>query len=206
MIEPVLPGNTIAFRWTCDLCGYHRADSGVEQTNLIHARHVCPEDPMANGKTVILLCWEELDKVIDKIKDTSAPEQFREVAKYQAQGMAAIMVKWTAPHFRTTADISAEALARWQARQAGEERHTRGTVIATAGPDLRATFALEGRSSSGARPVRTTTPRPAPSKQFTPDEVAAIRAAFGAGADMKMLTTAFKCSEDNIKTVLEAAS
>ena len=157
-----------------------------------------------NQKTVILLCWEELDKVIDTIKDPNVPEQFREVAKYQAQGMAAIMVKWSAPHFRTTADISAEALARWQARQAGEERHTRGTLVSTASADLHATFALERAGARPSRPARTTTPHPTPSKQFTPDEVAAIRAAFGAGADMKMLTTAFKCSEDNIKAVLNA--
>lgn len=222
MIEPLLPGGAVAYRWTCDLCGYHRASSPLEDTCLIQARHICPEDPLSeNMKTVILICWEKLDVVMDELMPLAAQSKLDPLGpghltaegwarldqvKAKARGMAEIMAVWSAPHFRDADAIAHEAAARWQARQAGEERHTRGTVIALAGADARATYALE---RAGARPSgrRTTTASTfVPSKQFAPDEVVAIKNAATMGFPLEDIAKMFKCTEANIKKVLEAAS
>jgi len=178
------------------VCGYHRTDAGIETTSLIQARHIC-EDNM-NGKPVILSCWEELDAIIDRIKDPA--EIDREGAVAEARGMAKIIVRWTAPHYRTTQDISREALRRWQARQAGEEPYTLGTVVAQASADL--AVSLGTRTGTAAPAART--PRPAPSKQFTEEEVTAIKNGHAMGFSLKDLATAFKCQESNISAVIAA--
>lgn len=182
------------YRWTCDTCGYHRTDTGVENTSLIQARHIC-EDNMT-GKPVILSCWEELDILMDRIKDPA--EVDRDGAIAEARGAAKILVKWTAPHYRTTQDISREALRRWTARQQGEDPYTLGTVVAQASADL--AVSLGTRTGTAAPAVRT--PRPAPSKQFTQEEVTAIKNGHSMGFSLKDLATAFKCQESNISAVL----
>lgn len=184
------------YRWTCDVCGYHRTDTGIETTSLIQARHIC-EDNMT-GKPVVLSCWEELDRLLDIIKDPNQPQAYRDNAIAEARGASRILVKWTAPHYRTTEDISREALKRWTARQAGEEPYTLGTVVAQASADLAVSL---GTKQGASRPAAST-PRPAPSRQFAPDEVTAIKNGSSMGWDNKMLATAFKCTEDQIKAVL----
>lgn len=154
--------------------------------------------PSPQGKTVVLLCWEELDALLDIIKDPSRPQHERDGAIAEARGAARVLVKWTAPHYRTTTDISREALRRWTARQEGEDPYTLGTVVNQASADLAVSL---GTRTGTARPAAST-PRPAPSRQFTPEEVTAIKNGSSMGFSLKDLATAFKCAESNISAVL----
>lgn len=194
------------YRWTCDMCGYHRVNTGIETTSLIQARHICEVDmdgfPVEHGKSLIIQSWEKLDRLIDTIKNPDRPEHEREFAKAQALGVAQVMVIFTRPHFNSERDISIEALARWTARQEGEERVTLGTSVARAAADLGVSLGTKAGSPASSARSAAPTSRPAPSRQFAPDEVTAIKNAHSMGFGNSDIAKMFKCTEANISAVL----
>lgn len=198
--------------WTCDTCGDHRTDYGLEATCLIQARHICGGANMPEGKTVILLCWEELDKVMDEFMPLYAAMRGGTIAlgdearlehlKAKARGMAEIMQYWTLPHFRTADEIAKEATARYRARVAGEERETLGTVVGRAGVDLAATYARQGVSTRPAPTARAAAPKPA-AATVKPQDAAAIKNGHASGLfSVEELAKMYKLTVQQVTSIV----
>lgn len=74
--------------------------------------------------------WAMLDAAIDKLQDESLPDEARAEARNHARAYSRVLVMFMEPVLPTANDVAKEGMARWRARQAGEERPIPGFMHA----------------------------------------------------------------------------
>lgn len=169
--------------------------------------------------SIIQQMWAEVDSVLGELMKSDGDTTH---LKGQLHGMTKMIQLISAPYYPTHDDVKREAVTRREDRLAGRHHMTPGcetiTImpggkpVANAAERIPTPWEREHRAApvaaSGAgKPTRTPATKRdsvATAKHFSPEDVIKIKAAHAAGFDLKMLAVANKCTEDNIKAVLES--
>ena len=169
--------------------------------------------------SIIQQMWAEVDSVLGELMKSDGDTTH---LKGQLHGMTKMIQLISAPYYPTHDDVKREAVIRREDRLAGRHHMTPGCETITITPgggrvanaaeriptpwerDHRAAPVAASGAGKLARTPITKRDSVAPAKHFSPEDVAKIKAAHAAGFDLKMLAVANKCTEDNIKAVLES--
>lgn len=169
--------------------------------------------------SIIQQMWAEVDSVLGELMKSDGDTAH---LKGQLHGMTKMIQLISVPYYPTHDDVKREAVTRREDSLAGRHHMTPGcetiTImpggkpVANAAERVPTPWEREHRAAPGAASGGTgsthTAPTKrgsaAPAKHFTAEEVTKIKAAHAAGFDLKMLAVANKCTEDNIKAVLES--
>ena len=170
--------------------------------------------------SIIQQMWAEVDSVLGELMKSDGDTTH---LKGQLHGMTKMIQLISTPYYPTHDDVKREAVTRREDRLAGRHHMTPGcetiTImpggkpVANAAERIPTPWEREHRAApvaaSGAGRPTTRTPATkrdsgATAKHFSPEDVVKIKAAHAAGFDLKMLAVANKCTEDNIKAVLES--
>ena len=168
---------------------------------------------MSEGnKTVILICWETLDGVMEELMPLIRQDKDGIIAlgdeerlcklKSKARGMAEIIAIWTTPHFRTADDVAKEANRRHKAREAGEEHTTPGTMVGNASVDLAVTFSNQGLKSN---PTKAAPEKARPVLAVSSEVRAQLINGFSSGFfTVSDLAKMYSISEQSVKSIVGA--
>lgn len=169
--------------------------------------------------SIIQQMWAEVDSVLGELMKSDGDTTH---LKGQLHGMTKMIQLISAPYYPTHDDVKREAVTRREDRLAGRHHMTPGCETITIMPggervanaaervptpwerEHRAAPAAASGGMGSTRTAPTKRGSAAPAKHFTAEEVTKIKAAHAAGFDLKMLAVANKCTEDNIKAVLES--
>lgn len=174
--------------------------------------HICPAPPrrdkVASGKTVVQKLWDELDELIDRIKENSG---WQDDDKGKAQGIALALALLSVPWFRSTEDILRQANRRWRMRQGAIPwEQTPGYNFYPAAPLAFATppeptpIKKRQPTSKPVKAAKVAAPAVPPAREFTVAERTMIRDAVHGASNP--LTTAdlakmYGVSEGRIRTI-----
>lgn len=218
----------IIFRCDVPGCGTRCLAKDPDDLAKLLTIHYTKNCPNKNNKlrlgggaltSIIQQMWAEVDSVLGELMKSDGDTTH---LKGQLHGMTKMIQLISAPYYPTHDDVKREAVTRREDRLAGRHHMTPGCETITIMPGGKPVANVAERiptpwerehraapvAASGAgKPTRTPAIKRdsgATAKHFSPEDVVKIKAAHAAGFDLKMLAVANKCTEDNIKAVLES--
>lgn len=168
--------------------------------------HICPATPevgkVPNGKTVVQKLWDELDSLMDQIKQEEGPGAL--ALQNQARGIALALALLSVPWFRSKDDILRQANKRWRMRQSEIPwEATPGYNCYPAAP-LAYVQASEPKVQPAKRaPLKVVKAAKVPSaRDFTVEERAFIRdSVHGETVAVETLAVMYGVSEERIRSI-----
>ena len=93
---------------------------------------------MAPGRAHLVKFWQDLDTLIDSIRDDSGvANPHLEEYKVKATTYAEVLAELMHPFYDSHTAVLQESMARWEARRSGEQRQTPGLAEAIWDPNTR---------------------------------------------------------------------
>lgn len=180
---------------------WHTEVSGEKVKTM--AFHAYPRKvDMDQGRDVLVKFWQDLDVVIDGIRDTTHPMglQALEIEKTRAYTLAEVLAHLMSPFYENREAVLAESMNRWKARQEGKTDHeSPGLAERIWDPATR--FDGTPYSVEAEKKARTRTAKP---KVVLDDQkVTFIKHCLENGSmTAEVLAGMFNCTVDDIKAVV----
>lgn len=194
-------------------CFYYVATKTREEAEDLLASHTCPHiGPSRIGPQIVTTLMQQTWKMMDEnfavFRTMEKDDPAREKLGATIRGMAMTIQPFLVPYFTSADEVIRELLARAD----DPERNTPGVgryvPPAAWEESKRGGWSADAAASAtaGRTPFRSTpaasTAQPRAQRTLTDEQAEKIRAAHAAGFDMKMLTTAYDCTEADIRSVL----